>query len=281
MLRTRVLEAGKGPVVLMLHGNPDNADEWRPLMFRLAPHFRCLAPDFPGYGSAQLPASFNYTLDELVRFVDAITRVMRVNDPLTLVIHDTGGMAGTAWAARNVARLRGMVITNTVAFEGFSWFAIARTWGGRSALARWRARLGMKALEWNRGALFKRIFGAQSPQLDSGEIERYVISFALNPVAKEAALRQFRECIGPQFFAGFDAMWKDISARVPCRVLWGDDDPYIEARHAWRFGTSQVTVLPGVGHWVALVAPDALAAEVEALEREAVSCARNVTDMAA
>ncbi|HET6147865.1 MAG TPA: hypothetical protein VFH68_10065 [Polyangia bacterium] len=31
-LRTRVLEAGAGPAVLMLHGNPDNADEWRPLM---------------------------------------------------------------------------------------------------------------------------------------------------------------------------------------------------------------------------------------------------------
>jgi len=110
-LRTRVLEAGHGPVVLMLHGNPDNADEWRPLMARLAPHFRCLAPDFPGYGSAQLPASFGYTLDELVRFVDGVARAMRVADPITLVVHDTGGMAGTAWAAANIGRLRGVLST--------------------------------------------------------------------------------------------------------------------------------------------------------------------------
>jgi len=89
-LRTRVLEAGDGPVVLLLHGNPDNADEWRPLMLRLAARFRCLAPDFPGYGRAQLPASFGYTLNELVRFVDGVSRAMRVADPITLVVHDNG-----------------------------------------------------------------------------------------------------------------------------------------------------------------------------------------------
>ena len=34
-ISTRVLEAGSGPVVLMLHGNPDNADEWALLMGKL------------------------------------------------------------------------------------------------------------------------------------------------------------------------------------------------------------------------------------------------------
>jgi len=279
-LRTRVLEAGDGPVVLLLHGNPDNADEWRPLMLRLAARFRCLAPDFPGYGRAQLPASFGYTLNELVRFVDGVSRAMRVADPITLVVHDTGGMAGTAWAAANIDRLSGVVITNTVAFEGFSWFKIARTWGGLSVPARWRARLGMKALGWNHGALFKRIFGKQSPQLDREQLDRFAVSFALNAVAKEAALRQFRACVPPQFFSGFDLMWKNISQRVPCRVLWGADDPYIDARYAWRFGTSQVTVLPGVGHWVALVAPDALAAEVDALLREGSATERRNVSLA-
>src|SRR5437867_6338399 len=62
-IRTRVLDAGQGPVVLMLHGNPDNADEWAQLIARLAGSHRCIAPDFPGYGqSPEPPPSFSYSL---------------------------------------------------------------------------------------------------------------------------------------------------------------------------------------------------------------------------
>jgi pimeloyl-ACP methyl ester carboxylesterase len=41
---------------------------------------------------------------------------MDVNESVLIIMHDTGGMVGTAWAAANLARVSGMVITNTVAF---------------------------------------------------------------------------------------------------------------------------------------------------------------------
>ena len=31
-LTTRVLRSGEGPPVLLLHGSPDSASEWRPVM---------------------------------------------------------------------------------------------------------------------------------------------------------------------------------------------------------------------------------------------------------
>ena len=66
---TRVLEAGAGPSVLMLHGNPDNADEWAPLIARLGARYRCIAPDFPGYGkSPEPPRAFTYDLADQMRF---------------------------------------------------------------------------------------------------------------------------------------------------------------------------------------------------------------------
>jgi pimeloyl-ACP methyl ester carboxylesterase len=96
-ISTRVLVAGTGPVVLMLHGNPDNADEWALLIERLAGRYRCIAPDFPGYGySPEPPASFTYSLADQMRFVDAVLRTMAVAEPVILVVHDTGGMVGTA-----------------------------------------------------------------------------------------------------------------------------------------------------------------------------------------
>jgi len=263
---TRVLDAGVGPTVLMLHGNPDNADEWAPLIARLSQRFRCIAPDFPGYGrSPEPPASFTYSLAEQVQFVDAISRAMRVSDPVILVVHDTGGMVGTAWAAANPGRLRGMVVTNTVAFDGFPWFAVARQWGDRSLLGRARASLGMAALGLWRGALFKKIFARQCPQLDAEQLRRFTTSFARNRPAKRTTLRQFRQFMRPGFFKEFGAMRARILAAAPVRVLWGDEDPFIPVRFARSFGADQVTILPNAGHWVALTDPDALAREVEAI----------------
>jgi len=263
---TRVLDAGRGPVVLMLHGNPDNADEWALLMARLAGGYRCIAPDFPGYGqSPEPPAAFTYSLADQMRFVDAVLRAMGVAEPVILIVHDTGGMVGTAWAAANLDRLRGMVITNTVAFDRFPWFPIARQWGDGSLTGRIRASLGMAALGLRGGALFKRIFGAQCPQLTKPQLERFAASFAVNRDAKRTALRQFRQIMQPGFFSDFAAMREKILARVPCRVVWGDKDRFIPVRFADAFGAKQVTVISDGGHWLALTAPETLAREVEAL----------------
>ena len=263
---TRVLEAGTGPVVLMFHGNPDNADEWAPLITTLANRHRCIAPDFPGYGkSPEPPASFTYSLADQMRFVDAVLQALRVTEPVILVVHDTGGMVGTAWAAANLDRVSGMVITNTVAFDGFPWFPIARQWGDTSIYGRIRSSLGMAALGLRGGALFKRIFGAQCPQLSLQQLDRFAASFAVNDDAKRTTLRQFRQFMQPGFFREFAAMRERILSRVPCRVVWGDKDRFIPVRFAHAFGSKQVTILPDAGHWVALTAPEALAREVEAL----------------
>jgi len=262
-IRTRVLEAGKGPIVLLFHGNPDNADEWRLVMEQLADKFRCITLDFPGYGqSPEPPVSFTYSLTDQIRFVDAVLKAIQVNEPVILVVHDTGGMVGTAWAAANTDRLRGMVVTNTVAFDGFAWFAIAQQWGDTSLVARLRSWLGMAALGLRGGALFKRIFAQQCPQLGSKELDRFASSFAQNGDAKRTTLRQFRQIMQPGFFRDFAAMRERILAAVPCRVIWGDNDRFIPVRFAHAFGCKQVTILPDAGHWVALTAPDALAREI-------------------
>ena len=275
---TRVLEAGSGPVVLMLHGNPDNADEWRPLMARLSGRYRCIAPDYPGYGKSRLPASFSYALPDQVRFVDAVVQAMAVTGPVVVVVHDTGGMAGTAWASVNLDRLRGMVITNTVVFDDFPWFPIAKTWGSPSLRGRIRASLGMFALGLRKGALFQRVFGGQCPDLDQQQLDRFTASFALNREAKRTALRQFRQMMRPGFFSEFAAMRKRILDRVPCRVLWGGRDRFVPVQYAHSFGSKQVTILPEAGHWLALTDPDALAAEVDAIGRpQAVARAAGAT----
>ncbi len=46
------VEAGQGPVLLLMHSAPRSSRAYRFLLPLLAPHFRCIAPDLPGFGQS-------------------------------------------------------------------------------------------------------------------------------------------------------------------------------------------------------------------------------------
>lgn len=48
-------DSGSGPPILLLHGSNALRSRAAPLIDRLAPSFRCLAPDWPGAGESAVP----------------------------------------------------------------------------------------------------------------------------------------------------------------------------------------------------------------------------------
>ena len=48
-------ECGSGPPIVLLHGWPQTSYAWRKVMPRLAPHYRCIAPDLRGMGHTAKP----------------------------------------------------------------------------------------------------------------------------------------------------------------------------------------------------------------------------------
>src|SRR5206468_4251559 len=123
---------------------------------------------------------------------------------VVLVVHDIGGVFGVPWALERLDRLRGVVITNTVVFEGFPWFPVARAWGRVDWPGQWLARLRMAAIGPAGGALFRRVFGKLSPELSAEDLGRMTRELALNPVAKRSTLRLFRRMVRPEYFEGYD-----------------------------------------------------------------------------
>ena len=97
-----VLELGKGPPVLLVHGFPDLAHGWRLQMEALAAAgYRAIAPDMRGYGRSSTPDdplaySPFHTVGDLVGLLDALEV-----PTVTVVGHDFG--ASIAW---NAALLR-------------------------------------------------------------------------------------------------------------------------------------------------------------------------------
>ena len=62
-IERRVLSAGAGWPLVLLHGIAGSADEWLEIMPALAKRHRVIAPDAPGHGFSEKPARYTYSVD--------------------------------------------------------------------------------------------------------------------------------------------------------------------------------------------------------------------------
>lgn len=107
-----------GETVVMLHGNPSWSYYWRHLVIGLRDRYRCIVPDHVGMGLSDKPGDdrYRYTLQSRVDDLSALLAHLRIDGPVTLVVHDWGGMIGFGWALSHAAQVERLVITNTAAF---------------------------------------------------------------------------------------------------------------------------------------------------------------------
>ncbi len=104
--------------MLMLHGNPTWSFYYRNLITALRGRYRCIVPDHIGCGLSDKPANevYDYRLRSRIEDLESLLTHLDLKLPLTLVVHDWGGMIGFAWAVRNPQRIARTVILNTAAF---------------------------------------------------------------------------------------------------------------------------------------------------------------------
>lgn len=106
------LEQGAGPPLLLLHGFPDHAAAWRPLMTRLQGSLRVVAPDQRGYGDSSRPAAVeDYRIDLLVADLIALLDALGLPE-VHLCGHDWGGVLAFELAARCPGRVASLVALN-------------------------------------------------------------------------------------------------------------------------------------------------------------------------
>jgi len=113
------LDEGKGETVLMVHGNPTWSFYFRDVVKALSPDFRCIVPDHIGMGLSDRPGDdrYRYTLKSRVDDLDKLMATVAPAGPVTLIVHDWGGMIGMSWAARHPQRIKAIVALNTSCFR--------------------------------------------------------------------------------------------------------------------------------------------------------------------
>jgi pimeloyl-ACP methyl ester carboxylesterase len=143
-LKMRYIDEGNGPPVVMLHGNPTWSYYYRNLIDSLHDRFRCIVPDHIGcgYSDKPQPPRYDYSLASRIDDLTALLDSLNLEEKVTLVVHDWGGMIGMGWAAKHADRIAKLVILNTGAFplpksKPFPW----RLWLGRNTrLGAWLIR---------------------------------------------------------------------------------------------------------------------------------------------
>ncbi len=241
----RVTVLGQGRPVLFLHGISAHGRAWRPVAERFAeahPGWECWLPDLPGRGASDARAELSYTLDDEVRRVRAVTRLLAPDGPRPQLVAGHSQGAAIALALAEVEPgIGGLLLSNPVTPEVRSpsilrllrSSAVRRAVG--SLLAPLHASLGHLVLRRACGPAFR------APS-------ELVAAYA-RPWASPARARTLLRIL---------ADWRpaELEERMPSRpiaahVVTGAHDPRIPVEAAKRLASRldcDLTVSPDGGH---------------------------------
>ena len=248
-----LIDQGSGTPTLLLHGIFDSADTWAGVVKRLRERYRLLAPDLPGFGRSGAPADFDASLPHLAQFIDNLLAAAGVSEPINLVGYDIGATYGLAWAVTHPEKVRRLGILNGNFFSDYEWHPWAKLW--RIPV------LGELVMSAVTESAYARSMAQAGPGV-SAEQARAAAKL-VTPAAKRMALRHYR-ALDSANFRGWEDRLRELTARVPTLVGWGDRDPFIAPAFAERFGAREVHHFANYGHWLPLEAPDALSAHIDA-----------------
>jgi len=110
------LSSGTGDPIVFLHGNPTSSFLWRDIISRLDGHGHCFAPDLLGMGASRPAdtAGVSYRFIDHRRHLDRLLERLGIDDRVTFVGHDWGGVLATDWARRHPDHVRGIAYLETL-----------------------------------------------------------------------------------------------------------------------------------------------------------------------
>jgi triacylglycerol lipase len=105
------LDAGQGPVLVLIHGLGSSSEVWRDSMRLLARRYRVVALDLPGYGKSDKPRadySIEYHAAALNDFIDALGA-----DKVALVGNSMGGWISAITALNHPEKVSHLILVDS------------------------------------------------------------------------------------------------------------------------------------------------------------------------
>ncbi len=261
------VEAGEGPVLLLVHGIAGTCEHWREVVDPLARHHTVIAPDFPGHGASEAAAG-DYSIGALASGLRDLLLALG-HERASLVGHSLGGGVSMQLAYQHPEMIERLVLVSSgglgpevspvlraAALPGADLFISVTAGAGQrvgSVVGRGLAAIGLR------------------PNADVAEVARAYASLE-DPLRRAAFLDTLRAVVGTrgQRVAAGDRLY--LAEAVPVLLIWGARDSIIPVRHGEHalraIPGSRLEVFEDVGHMPQLEAPGRFIAVLERFLRE-------------
>jgi haloalkane dehalogenase len=256
--RIHYVDEGSGPPLLLLHGNPTWSFLYRDIIKALRDRYRCVAPDYPGFGLSAAPAAYGFTPAEHAKLIEQLVTELDLTG-ITMMVQDWGGPIGFAVATRHPDRFAAFVVGNTWAWPkadpGTQVFS--RLMGGRIG--------GYLIL--HRNVFVEKIIpgGVKRKKLPPEVMNAYRGPFA--SVDSRRPVHVFpREILASRpFLAEIERGLPALRDR-PALIVWPTKDVAFREpeRKRWEqvFPNHRTVTLDGAAHYIQEEAPDEIAAAI-------------------
>jgi pimeloyl-ACP methyl ester carboxylesterase len=107
-IKIHYLAAGRGPVVILLHGYTQTSRMWKPLIPKLSDKFTVVAPDLPGIGDSGIPQDGLDMKNAAIR-IHSLAKSLGISKA-RVIGHDIGLMVAYAYAAQFPSEVEKLVV---------------------------------------------------------------------------------------------------------------------------------------------------------------------------
>ncbi|MCS1350556.1 alpha/beta fold hydrolase [Mechercharimyces sp. CAU 1602] len=248
------LESGPkdGPLALLIHGIPANAELWRGVMELLSNEgWHCLAPDLPGYGETELPPDGDYSIKGAANLLANWIKEERMED-IWLIGHDIGGGVAQILITDIEEKFNKFTLSNSITSD--SWpvpgiealikLAKLKLFTPIASTGIWSTSIGRSTL--------------QNAVSDKRHLTKSVVSriFWDKKVSTKNGRTKFQRMLGqlnPQHTIEIMPALKKV--QVPVSLVWGLKDP----NQPWdgpgkilreTFPSAKIKTLPNSGHFL-------------------------------
>lgn len=220
-------EAGPkdAPVILLLHGYPTSSHMYRNLIPILSEKYHVIAPDLIGFGYSDAPhyKAFNYTFDNLTKYVQGFIDQLGLQR-FAIQVFDYGAPVGYRLAVANPEKITGIISQNGNAYEeGLSdgWNPIQKYWADPSEENRNNLR-SMSTAETTQWQYFTGVSDKSLIAPESYSLDQFFLDREEN---QELQLDLFKDyASNVAMYPAFHKYFRE--SQVPFLAAWGDKDPF-------------------------------------------------------
>lgn len=259
------VRGGKGPVVFLIHGFPEDWSEFRHIMPRLAKRFTVVAVDLRGIGGS-IPSTTGYEKASLAEDIYQLAQRLKFNR-VYVAGHDIGGMVAYAFARRYPELTSGAMVLD-VPLPGIGGWDLVKNnpvaWHfgfHQTPNVPEKLILGRQLVYFQEG-FFKR-FSLNRASVTEGDIARYAESYSLLEQL-QAGLGLYRAFPADEKFNQAQQATIDVPIVLAgSEAMTGLDRATAESLMAHGCRNVSTEVIRNSGHYVSEEQPDIVAELIE------------------